>query len=78
MDLQTRKLNLITYLSQLEDESFINKIEDILYAKNPVDEFNFKPFTQEELIHRIKRSESDFLKGNCKTQEELEDISANW
>ncbi len=78
MDLQTRKLNLITYLSQLQDESFINKIEKILYKKNPIKENNFKPFTQEELIERIKRSERDFAEGKFKTQEELEMISANW
>ncbi len=78
MDLQTRKLNLITYLSQLQDESFIDKIEKILYKKNPVEEISFKPFTQEELIERIKRSERDFSEGKFKTQEELELISANW
>ncbi len=78
MDLQTRKLNLITYLSQLQDESFIDKIEKILYKKSPVEEISFKPFTQEELIERIKKSEQDFAEGKFKTQEELELISANW
>ncbi len=74
MDLQTRKLNLIAYLSQLQDESSINKIEKILYKKNPVEEI----FTQEELVERIKRSERDFAEGKFKTQEELEMISLNW
>ncbi len=78
MDLQTRKLNLITYLSQLQDESSINKIEKILYKKNPVEEINFKSFTQEELIERIKKSEKDFAESKLKTQEELEMSSANW
>ncbi len=78
MDLQTRKLNLITYLSQIQDESFINKIEKILYEKNPIEEINFKPFTQEELRERIKKSERDFSEGRFKTQEELENISVNW
>ena len=27
MDIQTRKLNIISYIAQLKDESFINKIE---------------------------------------------------
>ncbi len=78
MDLQTRKLNLITCLSQLQDESCIDKIEKILYKKSPVEEVGFKPFTQEELIERIKRSERDFAEGKFKTQEELEMISSNW
>ncbi len=78
MDLQTRKLNLITYLSQIQDESFIDKIEEILYKKSPIEDVSFKPFTQEDLIQRIKSSERDFAEGKFKTQEELETLSLNW
>lgn len=31
MDLETRKLNLITYLAQLQDESFLKKLKIISY-----------------------------------------------
>ncbi len=78
MDLQTRKLNLITYLSQLQDEDSISKIEKILYNQNSMEEMNLRPFSQAELIERIKKSEIDFAEGNFKTQEELKVISENW
>jgi hypothetical protein len=76
MDLQTRKLNIIQYLIELKDEKFFSKIETII--KDKIGDDNFKPFTQEELLSRIKRSNDDYLKGNFKTQEQLEIESENW
>ena len=78
MDLQTRKLNLITYLTQIQDENVFGKIEHFL--KNLAKEKNadFKPFTVDELINRIEKSEEDFRNGKFKSQEDLEEISANW
>ena len=77
MDLQTRKLNLISYLAQLQDENFLRKIENFILSKKQNDS-NFKPFTDDELIARIKKSEEDFKSGKYKTQNDLEEISANW
>lgn len=77
MDLQTRKLNLISYLAQLQDEKFIERIEKFILRKQK-NESDFKPFTVEELIHRIEESENDFKNGNFKTQDELERLSTNW
>lgn len=77
MDLQTRKLNLISYLAQLQDEIFIERIEKFILTKQET-EADFKPFTIEELIQRIEQSENDFKNRNFKTQEELERLSANW
>ncbi len=50
----------------------------MLYKNNSVTENNFRPFSQKELIERIKKSERDFTKGKFKTQEELEMVSLNW
>lgn len=77
MDLQTRKLNLISYLAQLQDEKFMESIEKFIVRKQE-NKSDFKPFTVDELIHRIEKSENDFKNGNFKTQEELEQLSANW
>ena len=77
MDLQTRKLNLISYLAQLQDENFIRKIENFILSKKQNDG-DLKPFTEDELIARIKKSEEDFKNGKYKTQNDLEEISANW
>jgi hypothetical protein len=63
MDLQTRKLNLISYLAQIQDEKFIEKLESFILAKKSEEESNdLKPFTVEELISRIEKSEEDFQK----------------
>lgn len=77
MDLQTRKLNLISYLAQLQDEKFIDSIEKLILRKKE-NESEFKPFRVDELIHKIEQSENDFKNGKFKTQDELERLSANW
>ncbi len=77
MDLQTRKLNLISYLAQLQDEKFLERIEKYIIKKQEK-EYDFKPFTVDELKNRIEKSEKDFKNGNFKTQDELEQLSANW
>jgi hypothetical protein len=78
MDLQTRKLNLITYLAQIKDEIFFDKLENYILKREVEHNPESKPFTVEELINRIEISELDFKNGKVKSQEELEKISANW
>jgi len=78
MNLQTRKLNLIEYLIGLQDETSFGIIEEsIKKSKKDLDQ-SLKPFTQEELIERAKKSNKDYLAGNFKTQEQLEIESRNW
>ncbi len=78
MDLQTRKLNLITYLAQMQDENFFEKIENYILRKSKEKTEELRQFSVEELISRIEISEQDYKNGNFKTQEDLEKISANW
>ena len=78
MDLQTRKLNLITYLAQMQDENFFEKIENYILRKSKEKTEELRQFSVEELISRIEISEQDYKTGNFKTQEDLEKISANW
>lgn len=78
MDLQTRKLNLITYLAQIKDEIFFDKLENYILKSEVEHNPDLKPFTIKELINRIELSELDFKNGKVKSQEELEEISANW
>ncbi len=78
MDLPTRKLNLITYLAQIKDEIFFNKLESYILKREAELNPDLKPFTVEELINRIEMSELDFENGKFKSQEDLEKISANW
>lgn len=74
MSLQARKLNLIEFLISLKDERLFSKIENsVLDIKE-----EFTVFSEEELILRAEEANSDYLKGNYKTQEELEKESDNW
>jgi hypothetical protein len=58
MDIQTRKLNLITYLAQLQDESFFEKIEEYILSKVEKEDHT-RPFSIEELNKRIDQSLED-------------------
>lgn len=78
MDLQTRKLNLISYLAQLQDENFIEKIEKFISRKQQAENIDFKSFTVDELISRVTKSENDLKNGNYKTQDQLDELSTNW
>ena len=78
MDLQTRKLHLISYLAQLQDELFLEKLETYILKQEKEQQAEFKQFTVEEFIKRIEKSELDFKNGRVKSQEELEKITANW
>jgi hypothetical protein len=80
MDLQTRKLNLITYLATLKDENIFSKIEKYIMQKsNDVNiSDNQDVFTLEDLKKRIKKSEEDYNERKIQTQEEFEKISENW
>jgi hypothetical protein len=77
MDLQTRKLNLISFLAQLQDEKFIDTIEKFILKKQESNT-DFKPFSVSEFINRIEKSENDFKSGKFKSQQELEKLSEKW
>ncbi len=78
MDLQSRKLKLISYIAHLENESILNEMESV-YKIETGDEsqYSLKPFTQVELEARIKLSIEDFKNGDFYTQEEMEKMSAS-
>lgn len=78
MDLQTRKLHLISYLAQLQDELFLEKLETYILKQEKEQQTEFKQFTVEEFIKRIEKSELDFKNGRFKSQKELEKITENW
>ena len=78
MDLKTRKLNAIEYLIHLQDEDVFKKIEETIFKSKGVREKTFKPFTEEQLIERARKSSKDYLAGKFKTQEQLEIESQKW
>lgn len=75
MDIQSRKLNIISYITQLRDEQLIKKFEK--YILNNIEDDTI-PFSVQEFIQRIKQSEEDFKNGKYKTQSELENLIKDW
>ena len=78
MDLQTRKLNLIEYLVSITDEKIIKIFEDMIINSRNDNDKAFKPFTQEELLDRAKKSNQDYLNGEFKSQDYVELDSQSW
>lgn len=78
MNLETRKLNAIKYLIQLQDENVLGVIEETIFKSKGVRKKAFKPLTEKQLVERAKRSNNDYLAGKFKTQEELEIESQKW
>lgn len=79
MDLQTRKLNIISYIAQLRDEKFLQKIENYILNNTDIENMNDTiPFSVQEFFERIEQSERDFKNGNYKSQSELENLAKDW
>lgn len=70
MNLQTRKLNLISYLAQLQDDRFFNEIEEYILSELRQGDYN-KPFTIEELKERINQSLKDSKNNRVTESNEL-------
>jgi len=72
MELTRRKIDFIRDFLKLTTEEAISELEDLLKKQLEV---NFvgahNPFSEEELVARILRSEADFSAGKFKTSEEL-------
>ena len=77
MDLQTRKLNIIKYLLQLQDDSMVKEIESLIYESNIHDK-NFQQFTESDLLNRAIKSNAQYESGEFIDQDELEKESKNW
>lgn len=78
MDLQTRKINVIEYIVQLQDEDELKKIEETIFKGNDIGKKAFKPFTEKQLVERARKSDEDYRAGKYMTQEQLEIESQQW
>lgn len=78
MDLQTRKLTVIGFLTQLQDEKLFNKIENLIFGKTLIQEKDFDKLTDNDLMKRAQKSNEDYKNGKILSQEELETESSKW
>jgi len=78
MDLQTRKLNANGYLTNLQDDKVLAKIEAVIDSVRERKDNKLKLFTKKQLIDRAKQSNLDYSAGRFKSQEQIELDSENW
>jgi len=77
MNFQARKLKAIGYLINLQDVKLFDKIEATIIESRQ-QELALKPFTQKQMVERVKRANEDYLSGRVKSQEQLEIESEKW
>lgn len=78
MDVQTRKLNAIGYLINLQDEEMLRKIESTIKEIQKIEKHPLKPFTKKQLIDRARQSNKDYIEGKVISHKQLETESENW
>ncbi|MCK9450191.1 MAG: hypothetical protein M0Q90_00680 [Bacteroidales bacterium] len=77
MDLQTRKLNVIEYLIRLQDDNMIQEIENLI-SKSKIHDKNFQQLTEDDLLNRAVKSNTQYESGEFVDQDELEKESKSW
>ncbi|NVO03784.1 MAG: hypothetical protein HXX09_13890 [Bacteroidetes bacterium] len=78
MNLQTRKLNVIEYLINLQDDKIFSMIESAIFESKKQETKKVKSLTQKNLIERAKRANEDYKAGRVKTQKQIKKESENW
>jgi len=79
MDLQSRKLNLIGYLVETQDEKIICELESTIFECRKLSRQQYlKQFTEDELVSRAEEANKDYLAGRINTQDQLEEESKSW
>lgn len=74
-DINSRKLELISKLLQVEDEAVFARLNEVL---EEVGVSGYSAISEPAVRYRIARSEEDIRNGNTLTQEEAEQESQNW
>jgi hypothetical protein len=77
MDLQTRKLNVIEYLIQLQDDNMIQEIETLIFESR-IHNKDFQQLTENDLLERALKSNTQYESGEFVDQDELEKKSKSW
>lgn len=69
MYLENRKLDIIEYLSRLQDEKILDKIESVIKRSRAAKKL--KPLSKKEYLKMIEDSEEDIRKGRIYAQEDV-------
>jgi uncharacterized protein YlbG (UPF0298 family) len=79
MNIAVKKVEIIEWLTQLQDESLLKKVESLrIQSIKKKYEDSLKPMTGQALKSMLKRAEKDYAEGKHIIQENLEEESKNW
>jgi hypothetical protein len=78
MDLQTRKLKVISYLIDIQDEKVLDQIEAAVIGVRGKRKISTTILTPKQLVERAKKSDNDYQAGRVKTQDQLEKEAETW
>ena len=68
IELEAKRMGIFRRILTIEDESLLQKIENLLYEKDlPI----MKGYSAEKLHDAILRSKEDIQNGNTRTQEQM-------
>jgi len=78
MDVQTRKLNVIETLIRLPGDDMIQEIENLIIESKTINDKKFHPLTEDDLIKRAEKSNSDYISGEIIDIAPFEEEFKNW
>lgn len=80
MNLETKKLEFIEEYIRLNDESIINKLEEVLREekRKSLKEERVRPLTQAEMDAMLEESEEDIRQGNVLSHESVKQEVLRW
>lgn len=76
-DISVTKLNLIADLVNLNDETILTELSNII-LKHKTSSTSGNPLSEEDIITRALQSNKDYEQGKYVTQEQLELDSKKW
>lgn len=79
MDLAVKKIELIEWLTKIEDQALIEQI-DLLKKKvtEQAKDSNLAPMSSQEYKSLLDQAEEDYFKGQVTVQKDLENESNSW
>jgi hypothetical protein len=79
MSVESKKITLLTKLLQIEEESLLNQINDLIDQNQPsYYTYNGSLLTANEYNNRLKKGEKEILEGNFTSHSDLEKEVENW
>jgi hypothetical protein len=79
MSVESKKITLLTKLLQIEEESLLNQINDLIDQNQPsYYTYSGSLLTAKDYNNRLKKGENEILEGNFTSQSDLEKEVENW